>query len=326
MMTSFFQYTPNAPPDHPVVNSLAERLRNLSPDAMEAARLFPMRLPRALAKQIPWEHPNHPMAKEFFPDDAELAHPPGYSTDPLHEQNLEVIPGLIHKYSGRVLLRVTTNCAVHCRFCFRRHAPRENIPVTFREWTPALTMIAQDVSLREVIFSGGDPLTLTDRRLSLLAHRLAEIPHLERLRIHTRMVVMVPERITHAFLNWLTATRLTPIVVIHVNHAEELNQAALAAVERLTKAGIPLLNQSVLLKGINDTPETLVTLCETLVNAKIIPYYLHMLDPVLGAAHFHVEESIALNLMEELRSRLPGYAVPRLVRDTPGAASKQMLW
>ncbi|MBF0438260.1 MAG: KamA family radical SAM protein [Magnetococcales bacterium] len=323
-MIPTFQYTSNIPKDHPVVNDLVERLLNLSPDAMEAARRFPMRVPVAFAKRIPWLQEG-PLSREFLPSSEELLDTPGYSSDPLDEKRAEVVPGLIGKYQGRVLLQVTTRCAIHCRYCFRRHRLDRKVPGKLREWTPALAFIAGDSSIREVIFSGGDPLTLTDRRLSFLAQRVAAIPHVRRLRIHTRMPVVTPERITPSLINWLNALPLTSILVIHVNHADELDASALAALGRLVEAGIPLLNQSVLLKGVNDDPEVMVALCEALVNAKVMPYYLHMLDPVAGSGHFHVAEEEALVVMEVLRLRLPGYAVPRLVREVPGEGSKRVL-
>lgn len=323
-MTPFFQYTPNGPIDHPVVNSLESRLEKLSPGAMEAAARFPLRLPREFAKRISWEQEG-PLQREFFPTEEELVPTPGFVTDPLEEGRAQVAPGLIGKYSGRVLLRVTTHCAIHCRFCFRRHAPSHAIPRNLQEWRPALQWIANEPTLREVIFSGGDPLTRTDRHLSLLAHRLAEIPHLTRLRLHTRMPVVVPERVTSTLTDWLKGSRLTPVVVIHVNHADELDAHALSSLARLVDAGIPVLSQSVLLKGVNDDWATLMVLFERLVDARVLPYYLHMLDPVAGAAHFHVEDQVAMAIMVELRTRLPGYAVPRLVREVPGEGGKRLL-
>ncbi|MBF0296365.1 MAG: KamA family radical SAM protein [Magnetococcales bacterium] len=324
-MTPLFQYTPNAVTLHPVVNGLSESVRNFSPQAQEAARRFPMRLPLALAQRISWGEVDDPLAREFLPNAAELEAFPGWETDPLQEAAVEPIPGLLQKYAGRVLLKVTMGCAVHCRFCFRRHASGAGIPRTLREWEPAMTLIGADHGLREVILSGGDPLTLSDRRLSALARRLAGIPHLTRLRVHTRMPVVAPERVTPALTHWLRATRLTPVMVIHVNHPAELDPAALAAMARLTDAGIPLLSQSVLLRGVNDDSAILAALFERLADARVIPYYLHLPDPVAGTAHFRVEEEVASGIIRELWATLPGYAVPRLAREVPGDLGKRLV-
>ncbi|MBF0192071.1 MAG: KamA family radical SAM protein [Magnetococcales bacterium] len=299
-------------------------MRNLSPEAREAARHFPFLVPEALASRIDWEQ-DGPLTRAYLPSAEELTRVAGDSTDPLDEAAARIVPGLIIKYPGRALLKVTAGCAIHCRFCFRRHARNDALPRKCREWEPALSAIEADGSLREVILSGGDPLTLSDRRLARLTRRLAAIPHLTRLRIHTRMPVVTPERVTVRLIRWLQATRLTPFVVVHVNHADELDSRAKAALASLVDAGIPVLNQSVLLRGINDDPEILATLFETLIDMRVIPYYLHMLDPVAGAAHFGVSEARALALMADLGTRLPGYGLPRLVREWPGGTGKRWL-
>ncbi|MBF0214181.1 MAG: KamA family radical SAM protein [Magnetococcales bacterium] len=303
------------------MNSLNDRLRHLSPEAREAARQFPLRIPPALAMRIPWEV-DGPLTRQFLPAPEELNHAPGDAIDPLRERQAQGLPGMLIKYTGRALLKVTTECAVHCRFCFRRHLREEPLPRRLRDWEPALAAIARDHTLKEVIYSGGDPLTLSDRRLARLTARLAAIPHLTRLRIHTRMPVVTPERVQDSLLDWMKATRLTPLLVVHVNHADELHPSARAALEKLVEGGIPVLSQSVLLKGINDNLEALTRLYETLIDARVIPYYLHMLDPVAGAGHFQVSDAHALRLMAGLQERLPGYGVPRLVREEPGARSK----
>ncbi|MBF0272260.1 MAG: KamA family radical SAM protein [Magnetococcales bacterium] len=323
-MTPSFQYTPKAASDHPVVNSLEQRLRNLSPEAREAARQFPLLVPEALASRIDWGR-DGPLTRSYLPAAEELTRMAGDSTDPLDEAAARIVPGLIVKYPGRALLKVTAGCAVHCRFCFRRHARHDVLPRKRRKWQSALTAIGADGSLREVILSGGDPLTLSDRRLARLTRRLAAIPHLTRLRIHTRMPVVSPERVTPGLIRWLKGTRLTPFVVVHVNHADELDSRAGQALGFLVDAGIPVLNQSVLLKGVNDDPEILAALCETLIGMRVIPYYLHMLDPVAGASHFGVSEERALAVMAGASARLPGYALPRLVRELPGGPGKRWL-
>jgi EF-P beta-lysylation protein EpmB len=221
---------------------------------------------------------------------------------------------------------VTTGaCAVHCRYCFRRHFPYDESPRTPGEWEGALRLIASDPSIREVILSGGDPLTLVDASLAQLAESIAKIPHLRRLRVHTRLPIMIPERVTSELLDWLTGTRLSPVMVIHANHPAELQGAAAAAVRSIVAAGVPTLNQAVLLRGVNDSVETLAELSERLVDLGVMPYYLHQLDRVTGAAHFEVPENEGLRIVEALRRRLPGYAVPRYVQEVAGKPYKMPL-
>lgn len=322
-MTSAPQYTATEAADHPAMNHSVEIPTIFPAGARNAAEAFPFLAPPALAARLMAERGEGPLSRQFLPTVEELQEVPGYTTDPLNESCTQKIPGLITKYPGRVLLKVTTGCVVHCRFCFRRHDRATPTPMSPRAFRPALEAIAADSSLREVILSGGDPLTLSDRRLERLAARLADIPHLKRLRIHTRVPVFLPKRITPRLIRILTGSRLTPIVVVHVNHAAELDAPALAALARMVDAGIPLLNQSVLLKGINDDVESLADLCEALIDARVMPYYLHLLDAVAGAAHFEVPEARGRALMTALRARLPGYAVPRLVREVVGLSSKQ---
>jgi EF-P beta-lysylation protein EpmB len=234
-------------------------------------------------------------------------------------------PGLLQKYRSRVLMVTTGACAVHCRYCFRRHFPYSTGPRSLAEWGEAFAQIEADPTLREVILSGGDPLMLADRPLGELVARLGQIAHLRRLRVHTRLPLLIPERITAELVALLRSTRLTSIVVIHANHPRELEGDAASAIARLADAGIVLLNQTVLLAGINDDLETLVELSERLVELRVLPYYLHQLDRVAGAAHFEVDEARGRELIAGMRAELPGYAVPRYVRETAGAASKLIL-
>jgi EF-P beta-lysylation protein EpmB len=221
---------------------------------------------------------------------------------------------------------VTTGaCAVHCRYCFRRHFPYDEAPRTPAEWEGALRWIAADTSIHEVILSGGDPLTLVDASLAQLAKSVANIRHVRRLRIHTRLPIMIPQRVTSELLDWLTGTRLSPVMVIHANHGAELQGTAAEAVRRIVSAGVPTLNQAVLLKRVNDSVEVLAELSERLVDLGVIPYYLHQLDRVAGAAHFEVPVEDGLRIVEELRRRLPGYAVPRYVREIAGEPNKTLL-
>ena len=245
--------------------------------------------------------------------------------DPVGDLEAQRLPGLLQKYAGRVLLVTTGACAVHCRYCFRRHYPYETAPKTLAAWQPAIEEIAADESISEVILSGGDPLTLKDSLLASLAERLAEIPHLRRLRVHTRLPLMIPERVNDELLDWLRGTRLSPVMVIHANHANELSGDAADAVQRIVAAGVPTLNQTVLLRGINDDVEVLAALSERLLDLGALPYYLHQLDRVAGALHFEVPIARGLELVAALRARLPGYAVPRYVQERAGETSKTIL-
>lgn len=303
------------------------RLLELPEDRFALAGLetagFPMRVPRGFIARMRKGDPGDPLLRQVLPLAVEQTSTLGYCEDPLAERAAERVPGLLHKYHGRVLLVVTGACAIHCRYCFRRHFPYAASNPARDQWRPALDYIREDVSISEVILSGGDPLSLPDERLADLITRVADISHVGRLRLHTRLPVVIPERITEGLLQALTKTRLRTVMVLHANHPQELDAATGLALERLRLAGIPLLNQAVLLSGVNDSAQTLAVLCETLfATAGILPYYLHLLDPVAGAAHFAVPEDKALELMRELRRLLPGYLVPRLVREVAGAPYK----
>jgi EF-P beta-lysylation protein EpmB len=261
---------------------------------------------------------------QVLPRAAELTAVPGYRTDPLGEADACCAPGLLQKYAGRILMVATPHCAVHCRFCFRRaFCPRQAAGP--RETAAALACIAGDPSIHEVIFSGGDPLTLPDAQLSTLLEQFARIGHVRRLRVHTRLPIVVPQRVTGELVSLLSGVRTPLIMTVHVNHPREIDDQVSEALRRVADAGIPLLSQSVLLRGVNDRAETLAALYERLVTLRVIPYYLHHLDPVAGAAEFEAPISAGLGLMAALRARLPGYAVPRYVRETPGGTSKEVL-
>jgi EF-P beta-lysylation protein EpmB len=297
----------------------------LEEPAIRAARLFPLFAPRSYVARIERGNLRDPLLRQILLLDAELESPTDYSDDPVGDLEATVAPGLLHKYHGRVLMVTTGACAVHCRYCFRRHFPYEKSPPSFETWRESLRAIAADETIHEVILSGGDPLTIVDPLLAELAERLAAIPHVRRLRIHTRLPIMIPERINDELLDWLRGTRLTPIVVIHANHPRELEGTAADSIGRLVDAGIPVLNQSVLLRGVNDDLETLVALSERLVDLRVMPYYLHQLDRVRGAAHFEVPVWRGQELIEELQARLPGYAVPRYVCEQAASPSKTQL-
>ncbi len=290
--------------------------------ARRAAELFPLIVPLDFVARMRPGDPDDPLLRQVLPLDLEESTVPGYVTDPLEENGAMGVPGLLHKYAGRVLLVATGSCAVNCRYCFRRHFPYREVPRGLAAWEPALSAIRDDPSIHEVILSGGDPLLLTDGVLARLIARLEEIAHLDRLRIHSRLPIVLPERVTPELIDVLTTCRLTPILVVHSNHAAELTGNCARALEACVSGGIPVLNQAVLLRGVNDSVEALHALCERAINLRVLPYYLHQLDPVAGAAHFSVSVARGLELVEELRRRLPGYAVPTYVREVPGAASK----
>lgn len=304
---------------------LCRRLRlptALDEAARRAARDFGVFVPEPYLARIRPSDPADPLLLQVLPQAVEMDSPPGFSADPVGDRAAQRQPGLLRKYTARALMLTTGACAVHCRYCFRRHFPYSEGPRSIDAWQAALEEIAADANLREVILSGGDPLTLVDSQLAKLARRLAAIPHLTRLRIHTRLPIMIPSRVDDALLGWLRLTRLVPIVVIHANHAAELDRHVAAAVGRLVDAGVPVLNQTVLLRGVNDSAEALVALSERLLEMRALPYYLHQLDRVAGAAHFEVPPEQGRAIVAQLRRRLPGYAVPRYVVEVAGAPSK----
>ncbi|HEX2254454.1 MAG TPA: EF-P beta-lysylation protein EpmB [Thermoanaerobaculia bacterium] len=288
-----------------------------------AERQFPVRVPRGFAARMRRRDPRDPLLLQVLATAAEDEEVPGYGPDPLAESAAAPLPGVLHKYRNRVLLVATGACAVHCRYCFRRHFPYGEQGLSGAGWDAALDYLATDRQIDEVILSGGDPLTLGDERLAALAARLAAVPHLARLRIHTRLPVVLPQRVGTPLLAWLTGGRLAPVVVVHANHPREIDAAVAAALRRLRAAGVTVLNQSVLLAGINDDAATLAELSRRLFAAGTLPYYLHLLDPVAGAAHFAVGEASARHLARRLAESLPGYLVPRLVRELPGAPAKE---
>ncbi len=291
--------------------------------ALAAARDFPLRVPRAFAQRMRHGDPADPLLLQVLPLAAESEITPGYSSDPLAEDAAAAIPGLLHKYHGRALLIATGACAVHCRYCFRRHFPyAEQRP----DWRKALDYLAADSSIEEILLSGGDPLSLTDDKLASLVNDLAQIPHLKRLRVHTRVPIVIPSRIDADLLSWLAAgERWQTVMVLHANHAREIDSAVRDAVLRLQGAGVTVLNQAVLLRGVNDNVDSLVDLSKALFASGILPYYLHLLDRVQGAGHFAVEEDTGRDLAKVLLQRLPGYMVPKLVHEVPGAPSKVLI-
>ncbi len=289
-----------------------------------AAETFPLQVPRPYLARIRPGDPQDPLLLQVLPQAAETDDVSGYGPDPLGEADALACPGLLSKYSGRSLIVTTGRCAVHCRFCFRRHFRAEN-DVSQPGWQAAVEQIRSTPSVREAILSGGEPLTLADDQLAQLLEELGAIRHLRRVRIHSRMPVAIPQRIDDRLIGLLQQSRLPVILVVHVNHPAEIDRAVADALGRLVDAGIPVLSQSVLLREVNDRLETLAELFERLVDLRVMPYYLHQLDRVEGAAHFEVGESDGVRLVAQLRTQLPGYAVPRYVRETPGEAAKEVL-
>ena len=331
------------------VGELLDLLRldaaQLSPElrpAAEAARDFPLRVPRGFVARMRAGDPADPLLLQVLPTAAELVAAPGYTADPLAETTADLVPvssadgggaavegspvspvpGVLHKYRGRALLLLTGACAIHCRYCFRRHFPYGEHARWGDDWSRALDWLAASPSVEEVILSGGDPLAVGDDKLARLVVGLGAIPHLRRLRIHTRMPVVLPERVDAALLDWLGGSRLSTVVVLHANHAQEIDDEVAAAVERLRGAGATVLNQAVLLAGVNDSVEAQCALSRSLFTSGVLPYYLHLLDRVAGAAHFEVSERRARELLRAVIAELPGYLVPRLVREVPGAPHK----
>lgn len=294
----------------------------LTAAAQAAGSVFRMRVPRSFVARMRPGDPDDPLLRQVLPVAAELGETAGFGSDPVGERQAARVPGLLQKYAGRALLVTTAACAVHCRYCFRREFPYSEQADDTGRWAQALDEIASDTSLEEIILSGGDPLSLSDRRLTALTDALERIEHVRRLRVHTRTPVVLPSRVDHGLLRWVGGIRHPLVFVLHANHANELDGDVQTACTRLRAAGVTLLNQTVLMRGVNDDAQVLADLSRRLFDAGILPYYLHALDPVRGAAHFAVPDDRARLLAGELAARLPGYLVPRLVREIAGAPAK----
>jgi EF-P beta-lysylation protein EpmB len=291
--------------------------------AGDAGRAFPLRVPRGFVARMRRGDPADPLLRQVLPLDDEDRAVAGFGLDAVGDQASRVAGGVLHKYAGRALLVATGSCAVHCRYCFRRHFPYASETAAAGRWGEALAHLEGDASIRELILSGGDPLSLSDARLAELLERLPAIPHLRTLRIHTRLPVVLPERIDDGLAALLARCTLRKVVVVHANHANEIDAGVADAFDRLRRTGATLLNQSVLLRGVNDDAGTLAALSERLFDAGVLPYYLHQLDRVAGVAHFEVDDGRARVLAESMRALLPGYLVPRLVRELPGDVGKR---
>lgn len=292
--------------------------------ALELPRLrsFPLRVPRGYAARMRKGDPLDPLFLQVWPAAREAEQAAGFVRDAVGDLDAALGDGVLHKYHGRALLITTGACAVHCRYCFRRHFPYAESLAARGHWQPALARLAADPGIVEAILSGGDPLSLSDERLQELLEGLARIPHLRRVRIHTRQPIVLPERVDAGLLKILTALPLDKAMVLHANHANELDSTVRDTCRALRNTGLTLLNQSVLLRGINDTTDVLMGLHERLFSLGVLPYYLHVMDRVEGAAHFEVSEDRAVRLMRELSRSSPGYLVPKLAREVPGEPAK----
>jgi len=295
------------------------------PVSHEAAADFPVLVPRPYLELMEPGNIKDPLLLQVLPRPQEMETPAGYVTDPLGEASANVQPGIIHKYQGRLLLITATGCAVNCRYCFRRHFDYADNRISRRQWNESLDYVRNDTSISEVILSGGDPLMIKDGALAELIAAIDAIPHVRRLRIHSRLPVVIPQRITEELAHLLQQSRLNCTVVLHINHSNEISHTLTQGVMRLKQAGITLLNQTVLLAGINDQTDVLQALSEDLFDAGIQPYYLHLLDEVKGAHHFDIDRDKAHKLYQQLHSLLPGYLLPRMVKEEAGKTGKTLI-
>lgn len=301
-------------------------LRDLGlPDAdVSADALFKTRVPKGFVQKMEKGNPNDPLLLQVLPHSDEFIVTEGFSPDPLAEKNYNPLPGLLHKYPSRVLLTLQGACAINCRYCFRRHFDYGDNRINASQLSAIIEYIANHPDVNEVVLSGGDPLMSKDDHLAELIKRFEALPQLKRLRFHTRLPVVIPERITDTLVQLLATTRLRTVMVLHCNHPNEIDEHFAEHIQKLTDNGVQVLNQSVLLKNVNDAADTLVALSEKLFACRILPYYLFLLDKVSGAGHFEVEAPHAQRLIREVAAQLPGYLVPKLARETPGLSSKDM--
>jgi len=309
---------------HDLFSLLSIDIKTVPADVLAAKRQFALRVPTPFISRMENGNLQDPLLRQILCDQKEMNIVDGYSADPLNEQN-NAIPGLLHKYHNRALLITKTNCAINCRYCFRRHFPYQQNQGSKLNLTKALDYIAQHSELNEIILSGGDPLIAKDHELSWLVKQLEAIPHIQRLRIHSRLAVVIPNRITDQLCEIFDQSRLNIILVTHINHPNEIDRSVIDAMHKLKRNDVTLLNQSVLLKEINDNANTLANLSNKLFTAGILPYYLHVLDKVQGAAHFFVDDKTAQSIMRELATQVSGYLVPKLAREVGGEKNKRLL-
>jgi len=290
--------------------------------AEQGHQLFQIRVPEPFLARMEKGNPADPLLRQVLPLVAETGDTPGFISDPLEESGAIATTGLIRKYRSRALLMVTGQCAINCRYCFRRHFPYDEQRLNPDDRQQVIDTLVASPEINEVILSGGDPLAVNDRLLNQWVNAIGGIPHIRRLRLHTRLPVVIPQRVCDELLKWLSITPLQVVIVLHINHPAEIDGPTRRALGYLRAAGATLLNQSVILRGVNDQAAVLEELSETLFDAGVLPYYLHAFDPVKGAHHFDVPDDEARNLVRELLERLPGFLVPKLVREEPGKESK----
>lgn len=294
-------------------------------DSRYADSNFPLRVPQSFIRRMEPGNPQDPLLLQVLPQVREQDNSAGFVADPLNEGQASPLTGLLHKYKSRVLLVITGGCAIHCRYCFRRHFPYDDHAISKEQWLAIKAYLQSHPEVNEVIFSGGDPLLLKDATLAKLFSDIQCISHIRRIRIHTRIPIVLPERMTTNFWRTLSDCQLPIVLVLHSNHAHEINGEVIRAIAPAASQRITLLNQAVLLAGINDSVKAQRDLSEALFAGGILPYYLHLLDPVQGASHFDVPEEQAVQLMQQLLLELPGFLVPKLVREEPGKGSKSPL-
>ena len=293
-------------------------------NGFEARKLFAQRVPQSFVDRMEKGNPYDPLLRQVLPLSEEFEVHSGYSNDPLEEQN-NAIPGLLHKYHNRALMIVKGGCAINCRYCFRRHFPYDENKGSKSTWRQSLDYVTEHPEIDEIILSGGDPLMAKDDELRWLVDHIADIPHVKRLRIHSRLPVVIPARITDELTELLQTTRLQAILVTHINHAQEINQELRDSLAKLRSIGVTLLNQGVMLKGVNDSVEAQIALSQALFDAGVLPYYLHVLDKVQGAAHFYISDQQAKQIMVGVMAKVSGYLVPKLTREIGGRTSKTPL-
>ena len=321
------------------VRSIEDLGRALDLDLSDVQTQFPLLVPLPYLHRMEPGNLLDPLLLQVLPREIENSATPGFVRDPLSEVNesklaesemasSETLPaktkGIIQKYQGRVLLITTGACAINCRYCFRRHFPYQDFQPAQSDWDDIVERLLADTSITEVIFSGGDPLVMPDSYLKKLVLRLSLIKHIDTFRFHTRLPVVIPQRITEELTTWISDLPQKVVFVLHTNHANEIDDEVTSSLRKLKQSGVTLLNQSVLLSGVNDSAAALVNLSRKLFETDVLPYYLHLLDPVAGAAHFDVPESVGQQLIKEISGQLPGYLVPKLVREVPGENAKQM--
>lgn len=294
--------------------------------AILASEKFKLRVPRAFVGKMNAKNPLDPLLLQVLPHHLELEEHPEFVTDPLGEEAANQLPGVLHKYKSRFLLTLTGACAVHCRYCFRRHFPyQENLPKN-KDWLNIKNYIEANPNINEIILSGGDPLTLSNRKLALWLERLSSLKQIKILRIHSRVPIVIPNRIDEELISLLKNSRLRIVLVVHSNHASELDDFTCSKLLQLSEHHITVLNQAVLLKGVNDSAQTLVDLSYRLFEARVMPYYLHVLDKVKGAQHFDLDSSEIDEIYRDVLANLPGYLVPKLVREIAGEKNKTPLF